>query len=154
MNRDVNIELQSNEDIQHSFIRRRYQQVASYIHNISTDDSSKCHVYSFPYEFEYFIKLDNYFQGGIFHKVRFLSMCDYTMPFEYNLFQIISEDFPLLKFLYIYQICVHKKDKQNSSTLIIFPYIILLNLKCAHVDYADQLLLRNLEVTFLTDFSL
>ncbi len=44
-----------------------------------------------------------------------------------------------LKELYIHN---HEpqKDKQQSSTLIIFPYLILLNLDIAHVDYAEQFL--------------
>jgi hypothetical protein len=138
-NEDVTFELQSNEDIQRSFIGRGYQQVASYVHTISMNTEGKCHVYSLPYEFEYF-HLDNSFQGGMFHKVRYLTMDD-TSPFEHKLFQLISQDFPFLEFLYISHI-EPQEDKQHSSTLITFPHLKLLDLKWAHVDYAEQLLLK------------
>ncbi|CAF3173951.1 unnamed protein product [Rotaria sp. Silwood2] len=65
----LRVRLSSNEDIQHSFIGRGYQQVTSYIHNDSMKNKGKCLIYSVPYEFDYFFYLYNSFQGGIFHKV-------------------------------------------------------------------------------------
>jgi hypothetical protein len=138
-NEDITFELQSNEDIQHSFIGRGYQQVASYVYTISMNTESKCSIYSLPYEYEYF-HLDNSFQGGMFHKVRYLTMDD-TIPFEYKLFQLISQHFPSLEFLHISQ-TDPQKDKQYSSTLITFSHLKLLDLKWAHVDYAELLLLK------------
>ena len=141
INKNVKIDLPSNEDIQRSFIGRGYQQVGSYVHtNINDMLNGKCHIYSLPYEFEYFFDLDNSFQGGMFHKVRQLTMND-IIPFEHKLFQLISQDFPFLEYLYISN--NHpQKDKQHSSTLITFPYLTLLDLKYAHVDYAELFLLK------------
>jgi hypothetical protein len=84
-------ELPSNEDLQCSFIGRGYQQVASSLrdHTDSKSSEAKCHIYSLPYEFEYFLKLDNFFQGGMFAKVRYLSRIG-EVGFEYKLFQLIS----------------------------------------------------------------
>jgi hypothetical protein len=84
-------ELPSNEDVQRSFIERGYQQVASSLrdHIDSKSSEAKCHIYSLPYEFEYFLKLDNFFQGGMFAKVRYLSMIG-EVGFEYKLFQLVS----------------------------------------------------------------
>ncbi|CAF3926987.1 unnamed protein product [Rotaria sordida] len=143
------IDVPSNEDIQHSFIGKEYGQVGSYVHfepRTSIDRFSfkrpkavvKSHIYSLPYQFEIFLHLNNSFQGGMFVKVRCLTMTD-TYPFEHQLFKIISHDFPFLKEL---NICngEPQKEKQHRSTLINFPHLNLLNLVEAHVDYAEQFL--------------
>jgi hypothetical protein len=62
-------------------------------------------------------------------------------PFEYNLFQIISQDFSFLQFLYI-ENSRPRKNKKNSSTLITFPCLIFLDLQDAHIDYAELFLLK------------
>jgi hypothetical protein len=134
------IKLPSNEDIQHSFIGRNYQQVTSYVHNYSMKNEGKCLIYSVPYEFDYFFGLDNSFQGGRFHKVRYLAMDDDRIAFEHKLFNVISEDFPFLQFL---RICNHYSPsiKKYSLTLITFPYLTMLDLQDAHDDYAELFLL-------------
>ncbi|CAF5182580.1 unnamed protein product, partial [Rotaria sp. Silwood1] len=88
-------------------------------------------VYSLPY----FLHLNNSFQGDMFDTVRPLTMTD-GRPFEYNLFILISQHFPLLKESYVIN---HQpqNNKQHSSTLIIFPHLILLNLVQTHMDYAE-----------------
>jgi hypothetical protein len=137
-NVNAKINLSSNEDIQRSFIGKKYGQVGSYVHTSSTGVEGGSHVYSLPYQFNYFLHLNNSFQGGIFDKVVYLVMTDVD-PFEHELFKIISQDFSLLKHL-----CIEnhqpQKNKQNSSTLIIFPQLIVLNLFQAHVNYAEQFL--------------
>jgi hypothetical protein len=140
-NDEVRVELPSNEDIQRSLIGRGYQQVTSYVHTNSMKTKGQCFFYSLPYDFENFVELDNSFQGGMFHNVRQLTMSD-TIPFEHKLFQLISEDFPFLEFLYL---CNRhpQNDKPNSSTLITFPYLTFLSLQYAHVDYAELFLLKN-----------
>jgi hypothetical protein len=149
---NIEIDFSSNEDIQRSFIGRRYGQVGSYvfpkaIKALHTSDTlpdfrvkgrGQAHIYSLPYSFKYFLHLNNSFQGGLFDKVRCLYMED-IRPFEHQFFKLISQDFPCLKEL---NICNREpqKDKQHSSTLIKFPQLILLNLVNAHVDYAEQFL--------------
>jgi hypothetical protein len=139
-NENVSVELPSNEDIQRSFLGRSYQQVVSYVNTNSSDWDGECHIYSLPYDFEYFTNLDNSFQGGMFHKVRYLSMAD-NSPFEHKLFKLISQDLPFLEFLYIRN-DQPQKDKQHSFTLITFPHLTRLNLPLAHVDYVEQFLLK------------
>jgi hypothetical protein len=60
-------------------------------------------------------------------------------PFEYKLFKLISQDFPFLIHLRIYN-DKPQQDKPQSSTLIIFPHLMVLNLISNHVDYAEQFL--------------
>jgi hypothetical protein len=142
------IQIPSNENIRHSFIRREYGEVDSYVHfeprepidGFETKAIVKSHIYSLPYQFESFINLNNSFQGGMFVKVRCLTMFD-VYPFEHQLFEIISNDFHLLKELNIKNRHA-QKEKQQSSTLIQFRYLNLLNLVDAHVDYAEQFLVN------------
>jgi hypothetical protein len=137
-NRNIKIALPSNEDIQHSFIGKGYGQVGSCVHFRSEGNVGMSHVYSLPYQFEYFLHLNNSFQGDMFDTVQYLTMTD-GHPFEHNLFELISQCFPLLEELHV----VHyqpQKNKQHSSILIIFHHLILLNLVEIHVDYAEQLL--------------
>ncbi|CAF1370841.1 unnamed protein product [Rotaria sordida] len=68
-NRYVNITLPSNDDIQRSFIERKYQQVGSYADDNLIEYEARCHIYSLPYQFDNFHHLNNSFQGGIFEKV-------------------------------------------------------------------------------------
>ncbi|CAF1401937.1 unnamed protein product, partial [Rotaria sp. Silwood1] len=138
--KNINIDLPSNEDIQRSFIERGYQQVGFYADSTVIEDQGRCHIYSLPYQFENFLHLNNSFRGGMFNKVRYLSMTD-DRPFEHELFKIISQDFPFLEKL---SICNKKpqKNKQHSSTLITFSHLIFLDLKPAHMIYAKQFLLE------------
>jgi hypothetical protein len=152
-NRNVTVEFPSNDDIERSFFRREYQRVVSYVHTNSTKTGGKCHIYSLPYEFEYFVKLDIYFQGGMFQKVRYLTMND-THPFEYKVFKRISQDFSFLEFLRIIN-GDPIKDKQHSSILITFPYLKLLDIKWTHFEYAELFLLeRNTHLPRLVNLSM
>jgi hypothetical protein len=138
--RNVRFELPSNEDIQRSFIGRDYQKVASYINTVSCIGDGECHIYSLPYDFEYFFDLDNTFEGGMFHKVRQLTMNDAT-PFEHKLFKLVSQDFPFLETLSVYN-AYPQTDKQYSSTIITFPYLTFLDIHNAHIDYIELFLLK------------
>jgi hypothetical protein len=112
-NDTASLELPSNEDVQRSFIGRGYQQVTSSlrVHTEPASTEGKCHIYSLSYDFEYFLNLDNSFQGGMFDKVRYLRM-DNEHPFEDKLFELISQDFPFLECLHVSN--YHpQKDKQH-----------------------------------------
>ncbi|CAF3234544.1 unnamed protein product [Rotaria socialis] len=71
LNENIKIDLPSNEDIQHSFIGKIYGKVGSYVHVRSEDNVVVSHVYSLPYQFQYFLHLANYFQdkSNLFRKV-------------------------------------------------------------------------------------
>ena len=144
------IDVPSNEDIQHSFIGREYGQIGSCVHfepRTPIDGSKRklpkavvrSHIYSLPYQFESFLHLNNSFQGGTFVKVRCLTMTD-SFPFEYQFFKIISDDFPFLKELNIKN-SEPQEEKQHPLTSINFSHLNLLNLVEAHVDYAKQFLI-------------
>ncbi|CAF2141461.1 unnamed protein product, partial [Rotaria magnacalcarata] len=114
VNKNIRIDLSSNENIQRSFIGKKYGQIDSYVHTRSTETKGECHIYSFSYEFEYFHDLNISFPGGMFHKVRNLMMVD-TRPFEHKLFKLISQDFLFLE-LYTYIYTMVCKKTWNSLT--------------------------------------
>ncbi|CAF4443122.1 unnamed protein product [Rotaria socialis] len=138
VNKNIKIDLPSNDNIQSSFIERGYNQVGSYADFNSTTNVGRCHVFSLPYRFEIFINLNNFFTGGIFNKVRCLFMND-TSSFEHELFALVSQAFPYLEKLYVYNFQA-QKNKQHSSTLIVFSHLVKLILRAVHVDYAEQFL--------------
>ncbi|CAF2131796.1 unnamed protein product [Rotaria magnacalcarata] len=100
INENIKIDLPSSEDIQHSFIGKEYKQVGSWIHYRSKDNAGISHIYSIPYQFEYFTYLSSSFQGGMFDTVRNLAMSD-MHPLEHDLFKLVSQSFLLLKALHI-----------------------------------------------------
>ncbi|CAF4281385.1 unnamed protein product [Rotaria sp. Silwood2] len=134
----VKIDLPSNDDIQNSFIKIGYQHVDSYAHVMKNE--ARCHVYSLPYQFDTFLHLTNSFRHGNFYKVRFLVMND-AHSFEHEFFKIISQDFPFLQRLSVYNF-EPQKNKQYSSTLITFAQVSELNIAFAHIDYAEEFLLE------------
>ena len=133
------IDVQSNDDIRNSFIKRGIQSIDVCSNDKLIKNRAHCHVYSLPYQFNAFHSLNNCFQGGRFDKVRFLSMED-VRPFEHQLFQIISQDFPFLQTLTIHNTEPQKNKQDHSSTLITFNHLFELNLIGGHLDYAIQFL--------------
>ncbi|CAF0738190.1 unnamed protein product [Rotaria sordida] len=139
INKNIRINLPSNNDIQRSFIEREYQQIASYTHKESIEQRSTCHIYSLPYQFDRFYNMNCHFQGGIFNKVRMVMMTDRKHPFEQEFFQIVSNCFPFLQKLTIWNYQPQKR-KQQLCPIITFPYLHCLILRSVNVDYADQFL--------------
>jgi hypothetical protein len=138
INNCIRIDLPSNKDIERTFINNGNQHVASFVDNLTRNMGGNCHIFSLPYEFNIFLNLNNSFQGGIFNKVRSLTMCD-TKPFEHEFFQEVCQAFPFLRTLSL-QNTKPQKNKQHSSTLITFAHLIKLDIRHAHVDYAEQFL--------------
>ncbi|CAF2395648.1 unnamed protein product [Rotaria sp. Silwood2] len=135
----LELDLPSSDEIRKSFIKRRFQSMDACAHDKFINDMAHCHVYSIPYPFNDFLFMSSCFQGGKFDKVRLLSMFD-ERPFEHKLFKIISQDFPFLQLLIIYNLEPQENDQHDSSTLITFNHLLRLNLNKAHKDYVIQFL--------------
>ena len=146
------MDFSSNEDIQRSFKRKEYGSVNSLVEYFTNEKErcchicampyqfrSRCHVYSLPYHFQDFSYLTNSFQGGMLENVLSLIMTDCS-SFEHNFFNVISQSFPLLKQLIIFN-GEPQKEKQRSMTLIRFPHLVILDVESAHTDYAEQFLI-------------
>jgi hypothetical protein len=85
-----------------------------------------------------FFYRSNAFHGGMFYNDWCLFMIDSRL-LQRN-FKVISQSFPILKNFYIHN-DESQTDKQQSTTFMMFPHLILLNLYLAHVDYAEQFLI-------------
>ena len=132
--------LPTNEVIQQSFNGKNYSEVISVVYDGYRDNDLTCRIYSMPYDFDYFHDLNNSFSGGLFKKVRFLTMND-EHPFENELFQLLSRDMPFLERLEISN--DHpQKHKDQSSTILTFPHLERLDVKYAHDDYVELFLLK------------
>ena len=131
--------LQSNEMIRNSFMEKGFQSIGVCADEQLLNREGNCHVYSLPYQFNEFLYLNNSFQGGKFDKVRFLSMFD-QRPFEHQLFEIISKDFPCLQTLTIYNYKQPENEQHSLSTLITFNHLFELNISEVHSDYVIQFL--------------
>jgi hypothetical protein len=139
--------LSSNEDIQRSFIGKGLGPVGSHIDIFSKEDDeyslssvfdSRCQIFSLPYQFSVFLFLSNSFQIRTFEKVQNIVMKD-IRPFEHEFFQIISQSFPLLRRLFIFN-KLPQKAKQQSRTLITFPNLLYVELRYCRKDYVEQFL--------------
>jgi hypothetical protein len=152
-NERIKVGLPLKRDVQHSFIGRGYQQVASHVERGEYRYTGKCHIYTLPYDFEYF-DLHTSVQRGKFHKVRKLNMHD-TIHYKHNVFKYISEDFPFLEVLWISDSESPKWKQQHLSTLITFPYLTVLDLEYSHVRYAEALLWkRNVSLPRLSNLKI
>jgi len=75
-------------------------------------------------------------------------------PFEHELFQIISQDFPFLRTLIILNDIPQKNKQHHSSTLITFNHLFKLNIFCVHSDYVIQFLSdKNTRLPCLTNLT-
>ncbi|CAF3429032.1 unnamed protein product [Rotaria socialis] len=138
LNIDTNIVFLSNDDIQRSFIEKGNRHVGSYVHNRLARMGGQCHIFSLPYQFETYFLMCTDFQGGVFDTVRSMTMID-SYPFEHELFKRVSQHFPFLRSLTLVN-SFTQKNKQHSSTFIIFPHLEELDITLACVDYAEQFL--------------
>ncbi|CAF3425536.1 unnamed protein product [Rotaria sp. Silwood2] len=139
INNNIKIDLPSNDDIRNSFIKIGYQQVDSFADDKLVNNRGNCHVYSLPYQFRNFMFMNSAFQGGGFDKVRCLIMFD-RRPFEYELFKIISRDFPFLENLTLRNSEPQQNKQQQSSIFITFVHLVELDLHSIHIDYVVQFL--------------
>ena len=137
---DVATNMPTSEDIQRSFIDKEYQQqVTAHVYNELNREGGRCHMYSVPYDFEYFDLIVS-FQGGIFAKVRHLTMHSIA-PFKERFLQLISQSFPFVEYLSVsnhYSL----EEKQDSSILLQFAHLTTLDLYCTHTNYVEELLLK------------
>jgi hypothetical protein len=151
--RNDKIIFSSNEDIQCSFNRKQYGSVDSYVETFTRENKykchkcslpyefkSRCHIYSLPYQFKDFDFLTNSFQGGMFNTVISIIITD-CKSLEHNFFKLISESFPRLKDLYIFN-KEPMNNKEESISLVVFSHLILLSVDNCHADYAELFLVH------------
>jgi hypothetical protein len=93
----------------------------------------------------YLNRIGNTFPTIIFNYVRCLELQE-NVPFEHEFFIRIAWSFPLLE-----KLCITNLTPQSSTpkkfycdnqlySIVEYPYLISLNLHCAHNDYVEQFL--------------
>jgi len=107
----------------------------------------QCHIYSLPFTLDCMHTHSNKFHGGLFMTVRYLYVKDFTRPFEYDFFARISQAFPLLNKLTIFNQSNQEKKLTNQqdehepkSSIIEFSHLMILSLSISYIDYAKQFL--------------
>jgi hypothetical protein len=136
------VDLLSNEDIQHTFNDFQNNQIISCVDYFSKIKRGQCHIYTYPYELKEYHKITNNFPGGIFKYVHKISLFD-ERPFEHKFFFQISQSFPFMK-----KITVINEKPQNDKlddcnqhlSIIEYPHLSQLDLVDAHGDYIEQFL--------------
>ncbi|CAF2754633.1 unnamed protein product [Rotaria sp. Silwood2] len=90
------IDLRSNEDIQHTFNDFQDDQIISCIDCFQEiRQYRECHIYSYPYKFKIYKNITINFQGGLYKCVREILLMD-ERPFEHEFFLRIAQSFPSL----------------------------------------------------------
>ncbi|CAF3885946.1 unnamed protein product, partial [Rotaria sp. Silwood1] len=88
----------------------------------------------------------NKFPGGLFVNVRHFVARSIWRPFEHDFFAQISQAFPLLNKLTIFNTRAQKKklthqgEYEQISSVIEFPHLTALNLCGSSLDYVEQFL--------------
>ena len=96
----------------------------------------QCHIYSLPFTMDRMHIHSCKFPGGLFLSVHYLYVHDFFYPFEHDFFVLISQTFPLLKQLEIFNVNGQKKkvtqkqqdDDEQISSRIEFPHLFKLDL--------------------------
>jgi hypothetical protein len=140
-------EFPSNEDIHRTFTSFPADQVISCVDYFPDNDYGQCHIYSCPYTLTHYENITNHFPGGIFPNVRYVSLFD-ERPFEHAFFIRISQAFPYLKVLTVYNFKAQQlKEELDSAhdngnvSVIEYSHLRQLILVDVHDDYVEQFLL-------------
>jgi len=140
------VEPLSNDDIQRTFTDIGYRQIGCSIRYFY-GNNILCHVFTLPFTFDYLQCLTNNFPKVTFTNVLYLFVCD-ILPFEHEFFLRIAQSFPLLKHLSVSNntpqawISQQQNDKNQSCSIIKYPYLTYLSLMYSDVTYTEQFLLE------------
>jgi len=135
---DQPMDLPSNEDIENTFRNFQNNQIISSVYYLSRTNLLHCHVYSYPYTWNFYHNITNNFSGGLFKCVREISLHD-ERPFEHDFFFRIAQSFPFIK-----KLCLHNYEPQQNNDLqwpiIKYHHLIEIDLVQTHENYVEQFL--------------
>ncbi|CAF1414639.1 unnamed protein product [Rotaria sordida] len=133
------------DDVQRELIQRGYNVNCYTDYNVL--NNGQCHIYSLPFIMERMHIHSSKFLGGLFLTVRHLHMRNFVHPFEHDFFARISQAFPLLNKLTIYNISGQKKKLTNLKdehkqtwSIIEFSHLMTLHLSMSDMDYVEEFL--------------
>jgi hypothetical protein len=138
---------QSNDDIQRTFLHNIYHHVVSYTDHY-LNGKARSHIYSHSSTINNLRNISNGFPEGIFTNIRKVSLVEILRSFEHEFFLRIARVFPLLNHLIVRNRLPQKykrsyqPDKSDQIPLIVeFSHLIHLELLHQHIDYVEQFLL-------------
>jgi hypothetical protein len=129
-----------NESIEKTFKYFSNNQIITCINHFQR--FSRCHIYSYPYQWKIYNDIANNFRDGLFSSVTQVSLRD-EHSFEHEFFLRISKSFPFMKQLTIHN---HKAQQNKSNndnqilSIIEYPNLTRLDLSYAHDDYVELFL--------------
>ena len=138
-NIDNSLRRLSHDDIQQTFTKIGYKQVACIV-DYKNCCKPLCHVFSLPFAFNSLERIGNHFPSMIFKNVTVLWVHD-TVPFKHEFFLRIAQAFPFLKDFQVTNLAKLKSNDQSSS-IIEYPHLTLLDIMYVHIDYVEQLLVE------------
>ncbi|CAF1088534.1 unnamed protein product [Rotaria sordida] len=140
------IYLPLNEDIQLTFTSFKDHRVITCVDYFPQEGYGQCHIYSCPYTLTDYDNITNNFSGGLFNSVRKITLFD-ERPFEHEFFIQISQSFPFLEELTIFnsEPQQFKQEQESNSgnrkfSIIKYSHLTKLKLVRVHDDYAEQFL--------------
>ncbi|CAM4778579.1 unnamed protein product [Rotaria magnacalcarata] len=137
--------LPTSDDVERALIQRAYN-VGS-----CTDycpvAMGQCHIYSLPFTMSRLETCTNKFPAGLFISVRHLVVRCSFRPFEHDFFVRVSQACPLLNKLTVTNKTPQKKkltyqqsEHEQTTSIIEFSHLMILNLCTASLDYVEQFL--------------
>ena len=103
---------------------------------------SRCHIYSYPYQWKIYSDITNNFPDRLFTSVTQVSLYD-EHPFEHEFFLRISKSFPFMKQLKARNLKAQQNKSNNDNkilSIIKYPNLIRLDLLRTHDDYVELFL--------------
>lgn len=137
--------LPTSDNVKCALIQKGYN-VGCYT-DYSRFHQGQCHIYSLPYTMNRMDIYSSKFPGGLFPTVRHICVRNFGRSFEYDFFARISQAFPLLNKLEIFNTNEQKKklthtqnEYEQTSALIVFSHLKILSFLISHIDYVKQFL--------------
>lgn len=137
----------TDEDVKRTFTNIGYQQVTCIV-NYFRNFKAICHTFSHPFAFNHLEKIANKFPSLIFNTVTYLKVYD-LIPFKHEFFHRIVQAFPSLNDFCIMNympqstnISKSQCDDHQLYSIIEYPHVTSLDIKCVHTDYIEQFLLE------------
>ena len=130
----------SDDDVQRTFINVGLPQVACLVNYFRTFKAI-CHTFSVPFAFDHLENIANRFPTMMFLHVTYLKAYD-VVPFQHEFFHRIAQSFPALKEFCIMNYMPRTQMNDSSYSIIDYPRLTSLDVKCVHADYIEQFLLE------------
>jgi hypothetical protein len=135
------IDLPVNEDVKKTFNDFKTNHIISYTDYFPSQRSGSSSIFTYPYTLKTYNDITNNFPGVLCKSVRKITLSD-EHPFEHEFFLRISQSFPFVEQLTLYNTKGQKNKLDNQDLSIVkFHHLLYITLiDDAHDDYIEQFL--------------